>query len=428
MTEDGPATADMTVCGLGYVGMALARDATAAGLTVLGYDVNADLVAALRADHSHVDDVFNEDLAAMNATGFTATADPAVLGRSPVVVICVPTPLGDDGGPDLGAVLRATAETGARMRPGALVVLESTSFPGTTEEVVGPILERESGLAAGTGFHLAFSPERIDPGNKVYTMAKTPKVVGGLTPACADRAVEFYGRFTDEVVRARGTREAEMAKLLENTYRHVNLGLINEVAMLCHRMGIDVWDVIECARTKPFGFQAFQPGPGVGGHCIPVDPLYLAHKARAVGFASRMIDAAERVNSAMPGYVVERCAALLRSRGREPAGTSVLLLGVTYKADVADLRMTPAEEVARRLRGHGAAVSYHDPYVDAWTVDGEPVPSHGDLRSALRSADLTVLLQKHSRYRPETLVSEAHLVFDARGLLADHPDRHVAVL
>ncbi|OLB81254.1 MAG: UDP-N-acetyl-D-glucosamine dehydrogenase [Actinobacteria bacterium 13_2_20CM_2_71_6] len=411
--------ADMTVCGLGYVGLPLAREASASGLTVIGYDINESIVDGLRAGRSHVDDVFDEDLAAMAATGFTATADPDALGQAPVVVICVPTPLDRHGEPDLGPVFGAVTGVANRLRRGMLVILESTSYPGTTEEVVLPILERASGLTAGVDFNLAFSPERIDPGNRMYTMAKTPKVVGGYTPACADRAARFYARFVEKVVRARGTREAEMAKLLENTYRHVNIGLVNEMAMLCHELGIDIWDVIECAGTKPFGFQPFQPGPGVGGHCIPVDPLYLAYKAGQVGFVPTLIDAAERVNSSMPGYVVRRCAELLRSHGARLTGAEVVLLGVTYKADIADLRMSPAYGVARELRAHHASVSYHDPYVEDWAVDRRPVKRYTDLRRALRTADLAVVLQKHGTYDSERLLSTARLLFDARGLLAD---------
>jgi len=419
---------DVTVCGLGYVGLVVAREACGAGLTVTGYDISEPVIEGLRAGRSHIDDVFSEDLAAMAANGFTVTSDPAALGQADVVTICVPTPLDEEGRPELVAVCKATAQVAEWLRPGMLVVLESTSYPGTTDEVVRPILEEVSGLTAGVDFHLAFSPERIDPGNKVCTMAKTPKVVGGYTPACATRAAEFYGRFVEKVVRARGTREAEMAKLLENTYRHVNIGLVNEMAMLCHQLDIDVWDVIECAGTKPFGFQAFHPGPGVGGHCIPVDPHYLAFKARERGFVSGLIDAAERVNAGMPNWVVQRCGDLLRTRGRSLVGARTLLLGVTFKANIGDLRMSPAFPVARELRARGSVVTYHDPFVDQWSVDGRPVPRQSDLSAALRAADLTVLLQDHSTYQAETLDGEARLLFDARGLLADRASDRVEVL
>jgi UDP-N-acetyl-D-glucosamine dehydrogenase len=411
--------ADVTVCGLGYVGLALAREASAAGLVVTGYDINESIVDGLRAGHSHVDDVFDEDLAAMAATGFTATGDADALGRAPVVVVCVPTPLDRHGQPSLGPVFGAVTGIANRLRRGMLVILESTSYPGTTEEVVLPILERCSGLTAGVDFNLAFSPERIDPGNRMHSVAKTPKVVGGFTPACTERAARFYAGFVDQVVVARGTREAEMAKLLENTYRHVNIGLVNEMAMLCHELGIDIWDVIDCASTKPFGFQPFQPGPGVGGHCIPVDPLYLAYKANQVGFVSTLIEAAQRVNTGMPGYVVRRCEELLRSHGRELSGADVVLLGVTYKANIADSRMSPAYDVVRELRARGASVSYHDPYADDWAVDRRPVRRQTNLDAAMRTADLTVVLQKHGAYDAARLPGTARLLFDARGLLVD---------
>ncbi|MDG4766915.1 nucleotide sugar dehydrogenase [Solwaraspora sp. WMMD406] len=420
--------ADVTVCGLGYVGLVLALEASASGLKVTGYDIDQSVVDALGAGRSHIDDVLDDDLIAMTTAGFTATCDVAALGRADVVTICVPTPLDPAGEPDLGPVRGAATAVAAQLRPGMLVVLESTSYPGTTDEVVRPILEQGSGLTAGIDFHLAFSPERIDPGNKVLTMAKTPKVVGGYTPGCTTRAVEFYSRFVDEVVHAKSTREAEMAKLLENTYRQVNIALINEMAILCHRFGIDVWDVIDCASTKPFGFQPFRPGPGVGGHCIPVDPHYLAYKARRIGLRSRLIEAAEQVNTVMPRYVVSRSAAMLAGHGRRLAGARVLLLGVTYKADISDLRMSPAYEVVRELRTQGAELSYHDPYAGGWSVDDVPVTCAGDLEPALRAADLSILLQEHAVYQPEILSTNARLLFDARGVMTRSTDEHVEVL
>ncbi|GAA3305308.1 nucleotide sugar dehydrogenase [Dactylosporangium vinaceum] len=421
-------TSDVTVCGLGYVGLALAHGASLAGLRVTGYDIDAGVVEALGAGRSHVDDVSDADLAAMAANGFTATTDPTVLAGSDVVTICVPTPLDYLGQPDLGPVRAASAAVATQLRPGMLVVLESTSYPGTTEEVVRPILEKGSGLNAGIDFHLAFSPERIDPGNSFATLANTPKVVGGATGACAAAATAFYERFIEKVVAAKGTREAEMAKLLENTYRHVNIGLVNEIAMLCHSLGIDVWNVIECASSKPFGFHPFRPGPGVGGHCIPVDPHYLAYRARELGLTTGLIERAEQINAGMPGYVVDRCEDLVRRRGRGLDGTRTLLLGVTYKANIADVRMTPAYQVAQQLRARGAEVSYHDPYIDDWRVDGLAVPRHTDLEAALADAHLVVLLQRHNAYHPDELAARARLLFDARGALAGRAGGHIAVL
>ncbi|MDI1466435.1 nucleotide sugar dehydrogenase, partial [Catellatospora sp. KI3] len=277
------------ILGLGYVGLPLAQEAVKAGLSVLGYDVNTKLVASLNEGRSHVDDLSDGDIAQMLAGGFRATTDESEIASARTAVICVPTPLSADGGPDLGAVDSATRAVARNLRPGMVVILESTTYPGTTDEYVRPILE-EGGLVAGADFHLAFSPERIDPGNPQFGPHNTPKVVGGHTPACTDAAADFYGRFVDTVVRAKGTREAETAKLLENTYRHINIALVNEMAKFCHQLGIDLWDVIRAASSKPFGFQAFYPGPGVGGHCIPIDPNYLSHNVRAkLGYPFRFV-------------------------------------------------------------------------------------------------------------------------------------------
>src|ERR1700735_1797903 len=272
---------DVLVIGLGYVGLPLAVQAARAGFRVTGYDTRAEITSGLMAGRSHVDDVTDAEVAAMVAQGFRATTDETELGPHDVIVICVPTPLSVADGPDLGAVRAATATAGALLRPATLVSLESTTYPGTTEEVVRPVLEKASGLSAGIGFSLAFSPERIDPGNQAYGFRNTPKIVGGVTPSCADAAASFYGRICDQVVRAKSAREAEMAKLLENTYRHVNIALVNEMAIFCRELDVDLWDAIRCAATKPFGFQPFYPGPGVGGHCIPIDPHYLSYKVLA---------------------------------------------------------------------------------------------------------------------------------------------------
>ncbi|MFE6281991.1 nucleotide sugar dehydrogenase [Streptomyces sp. NPDC057877] len=407
---------ELAVIGLGYVGLPLAREAAAVGLKVIGLDRDPKVAAGLNSARSHVDDVSDDDLRRMLAAGFTATTDEDCLARAQTVVICVPTPLNGDGGPDLSAVTAATHAVAARLRPGQLVVLESTTYPGTTEEVVRPLLERESGLKAGADFALAFSPERIDPGNTGHGLRDTPKVVGGCTPSCAARAVAFYGKLVDTVVQAKGTREAEMAKLLENTYRHVNIALVNELAVISHELGIDLWDAIRCADSKPFGFQAFRPGAGVGGHCIPIDPNYLSYKVRSsLGYDFRFVGLAQEINRRMPEYVVRRAQDLLNTADRPLHGSRVLLLGVTYKPDVADQRESPAVPVARLLRRREAEVSFHDPYVAAWTVDDVPVPRVDDPRSAARDHDLTILLQDHSSYDLPALADTARLLFDTRG-------------
>jgi UDP-N-acetyl-D-glucosamine dehydrogenase len=416
---DPAASLDLVVVGLGYVGLPLAARACAAGLSVAGLDVSPRVTAGLAAGRSHVPDVPDVEVRRMTAAGFRTTTDPTVIAGADTVVICVPTGLTADGRPDLADVTAASAAIATRLRPGMLVVLESTSYPGTTEELVRPILQR-GGLVAGVDFYLAHSPERVDPGNQRFGLRNTPKIVSGLTPLCAKRAAAFYEQLVESVVTARGLREAEMAKLLENAYRMVNIALANEIALCCDRMGIDVWDVIRCAATKPFGFQEFHPGPGVGGHCIPIDPVYLAHAAQAAGVPCPLLSAARRVNAAMPGHVVEQARRRLAGSGRAIAGARVLLLGVSYKADVADVRETPAAEVVRLLRGLGADVQYHDPHVELFTVDGVgvprvPAPSAGGLDTELRAADLTILLQAHRCYDPEHLVATARALLDTRG-------------
>ena len=407
---------NVVIIGLGYVGLPLAAEAVRAGLNVTGFDVKQAAVDGLNAGRSHVDDLTDADIAAMAANGFRATTDPAGIPGADTIVICVPTPLSESDGPDLTAVKAATETAGKLLRPGTLVVLESTTYPGTTDEVVRPMLEKASGLTAGLDFHLAFSPERIDPGNEVYGVRNTPKVVGGITPACTEAAAGFYGLVCDTVVRARSAREAEMAKLLENTYRHVNIALVNEMAIFCHELGVDLWDAIRCAATKPFGFQAFYPGPGVGGHCIPIDPNYLSYKVRTeLSYPFRFVELAQEINSRMPGYVVDRAAEILNSDAKPLKGARVLLLGVTYKKDIADQRESPARPIARKLLQRGVVLSYHDPFVESWQVDGRDIPRAA---SPAADADLTILLQAHSDYNLADIAARARLLFDTRGKLS----------
>src|ERR1700744_583357 len=404
---------DLLVIGLGYVGLPLVREATNVGLSVVGYDIGQGVVDLLNSGHSHVDDISDADVQAMVAAGFRATTQESEIGEPDTVVICVPTPLSEADGPDLTAVRAASESAGRLLRKGMLVVLEATTYPGPTDELVRPILEKASGLNAEVDFHLAFSPERIDPGNPVYGLRNTPKGVGGLTPDAPAAASRFYGKVCDQVVEARGPREAEMAKLLENTYRHVNIALVNEMAVFCHELGIDLWDSIRCASTKPFGFQAFYPGPGVGGHCIPIDPNYLSYKVRAeLKHPFRFVELAQEINSRMPGYVVDRAAELLNTDAKAMNGAKVLLLGVTYKNDIANQRESPARPIARKLLQRGAVLSYHDPFVDSWQVDGRDIPRAG---SPGDPADLTILLQAHSSYDLADIAARAHLLFDTRG-------------
>jgi len=411
--------ADVLVIGLGYVGLPLAHEAARVGYRVTGYDTRAEITGSLNAGRSHVDDLGDAEVQEMLGNGFRATHEQADLPRPDVIVICVPTPLSVADGPDLTAV-RAAAETAGRLlKPGSLVCLESTTYPGTTDEVVRPILEKASGLTAGLDFSLAFSPERIDPGNPEFGLRNTPKVVGGVTPSCADAAAAFYQRICDQVVKAKSAREAEMAKLLENTYRHVNIALVNEMAIFCRELGVDLWDAIRCAATKPFGYQPFYPGPGVGGHCIPIDPNYLSYKVRTLGYPFRFVELAQEINGRMPGYVTERAADLLNRHALPVNGARILLLGVTYKRDIADQRESPARPIARRLKARGADVRYHDPYVPAWQVDGQDIGRADDLETAISAADLVILLQPHGCYDLAAIAGQARLLLDTRGMVPD---------
>ncbi|MFM9447158.1 nucleotide sugar dehydrogenase [Streptomyces acidiscabies] len=387
--------ADLAVIGLGPLGLPLAQAAVAAGIPTIGYRTGPEPGSLTPAE-----------LRRMLAGGFRIVTDPAELGRVRTAVICAPTPRDADGGLDLGQVESAARTLAGHLRPHTTVILESPVHPGTTEDFLRPLLEETSGLRAGRDFHLAHSPSRVDPGNRAFTPANTPKVIGGLTPACTESAAAFYGRLTDKVVRARGLREAETVQLLETNFRHVNIALVNEMAILCHRLGVDLWDVIRCAETKPFGFQAFRPGPGVGGHSVPLD-----HP----GGPLRMVELAQQVNTRMPRYVVQRAAALLNEYGKSARGARVLLLGVTYKADLADRQNTPAHEIAVRLMELGASISYHDPHVPSWNVLDRPVPRADSLYEAAADADLTILLQQHRTYDLQGLSVKAQLLLDTRG-------------
>ena len=410
--------ADVAIIGQGYVGLPLAQEASKVGVKVLGFDINQGVVDALNSGVSHIDDLSDDDIRAMIDAGFEATTDPARLDEVKTIVICVPTPLSEDGGPDLGPINSAVKTISEHLQPGQTIILESTTYPGTTDEVVRPVLEA-GGLVAGKDFFLAFSPERIDPGNEQFGAKNTPKVVGGHTPACGDAAAAFYGQFVDTVVRAKGTREAETAKLLENTYRHINIALVNEMARFCHDLDIDLWDVIAAAKTKPFGFQAFYPGPGVGGHCIPIDPNYLSYNVRAkLGYPFRFVELAQEINSTMPAYVVQRAQNILNEDSKPLRGSTVLLLGVTYKPDIADQRESPAVPLAQQLIAKGATVQYFDAKVADWKAVPEATRAD-DLDAAVAAADLTVLVQNHKSFDVEDLASKAQRFFDTRGVAAD---------
>ena len=349
------------IIGLGYVGLPLAVAFAEKGHEVSGLDVSERIVKGLNAGHSQVEDIPDERLAALDGR-LTATTDAAALAACDAILICVPTPLANQREPDLSYIVAAGEAIASSLRAGQLVVLESTTYPGTTRERLQPILER-SGLSAGSDFHLAFSPERIDPGRTDFTIETTPKVVGGLTPACAERARDLYAEICDEVVVVTTPEAAEMTKLLENIFRSVNIALVNELAVLCDRMGIDTWEVVDAAATKPYGFMRFEPGPGMGGHCLPVDPFYLSFKAREYDFPAEFVELAGKVNQHQPHYCVERVVRALNDVGKPARGARVLLLGVSYKRGVGDMREAPALKIAHLLRALGAEVSYHDPHV-----------------------------------------------------------------
>jgi UDP-N-acetyl-D-glucosamine dehydrogenase len=399
------------IIGLGYVGLPLAVAFAEAGHEVAGLDVSDRVVDGLNAGRSAVEDVSDGRLADLDGR-LTASTDAATLADCDAVLICVPTPLANQREPDLSYIADAGRALAAVLRKGQLVVLESTTYPGTTRERLQPILE-ESGLAAGRDFHLGFSPERIDPGRTDHTIRTTPKVVGGLTDDCARRAVEVYAEICDEVVVVASPEAAEMTKLLENIFRSVNIALVNELSVLCERMGIDVWEVIDAAATKPYGFMRFEPGPGMGGHCLPVDPFYLAFKAREYDFPAEFVELAGKVNQHQPHYCVERVVRALNDAGKPARDSRVLLLGVSYKAGVGDMRESPAMKIAHLLRALGADVAYHDPHVAEVAELGL---QSGPLDEELRSCDVACVITAHGGIDYSRVVAEAPLVVDFRGV------------
>ncbi|MEZ5073227.1 MAG: nucleotide sugar dehydrogenase [Solirubrobacterales bacterium] len=399
------------IVGLGYVGLPLAAAFARVGHRVAGYDVDADRVERLGRGISDVEDVPSRELAAIGDR-FTASADASVLGECDAILVCVPTPLIAEREPDLTYV-RESAETVATvLREGQLVVLESTTYPGTTREELLPRLEG-SGLAVGEGFFLAYSPERIDPGRINHTIATTPKVVGGITPACLERAERLYSEVCDEVVPVSSPEAAELAKLLENIFRSVNIALVNELAQLSDRLGIDIWEVVDAAATKPFGFMRFEPGPGMGGHCLPVDPFYLAFKARQHDFATEFVELAGKINQSQPLFCVSRIQRALNDHGKPVKGARVLIVGVAYKSGVADLRESPALKIIDHLRELGADVSYHDPHVPE--LAGKGLAST-DLEAAVAAADAVAIVTAHDGIDYGGLVAGAALVIDFRGV------------
>jgi UDP-N-acetyl-D-glucosamine dehydrogenase len=419
----------VAVLGLGYVGLPLAVAAARAGHRVVGYDIAQLHVDRLASGTSPIEDVSDLKLKETLASGrLRVTADANELASCSAYVICVPTPLVDKA-PDLSTVLAAVETVAANLAPGNLVVLESTTYPGTTEDLVAPRIAELSGMQAGRDFHLAFSPERIDPGNRAFGITNTPKIVGGIGPPAAEAAVRFYARFIPEVHVVASPREAEMAKLLENTFRHVNIALVNEMAVFCQELGVDLWQAIDAAATKPFGFMAFKPGPGVGGHCIPIDPSYLSWQVRRLGYSFRFVELACEINDRMPDYVALRAAELLNRQRKSVNGSRILIVGVAYKREVGDVRETPAVTLVRRLLARGAEVSWHDPHVERF--EGLPVAACRILELSeelLGSFDLVLIHTDHSTYDWDWVVQHSVLVLDTRNATAELRSPHVVKL
>ncbi len=420
--------ARVCVIGLGYVGLSLAMELARAGMTVRGVDLDLERVARLNRGESYLVDVATEALAPLVGAGLL-TASTAFDGAadSDAVVICVPTPLGKSKEPDISYILSAVDSLLPHLRAGQLMVLESTTYPGTTEEVVQPKLEA-NGFVIGRDFFLAFSPERVDPGNKRFTTANIPKVVGGVTASCTSLAAAMYRKVTSSVFEVSSPRVAETSKLLENTFRSVNIALANEFAFVCRKIGVDPWEVIEAAATKPFGFMPFYPGPGIGGHCIPVDPLYLSWKVRLTGYEAQFIALADQVNRAMPEHVVTLVMEALNDRGRALRGASVLVLGVTYKADVNDVRESPALEIIETLSHKGAVVSYADPFIPQIALAGLKLTGVEATPDVLASADCVLLLSNHSAFDGKVITDNSQLVVDTRNALKSHRNSRCTIV
>lgn len=403
------------VVGLGYVGLPLSVELAEVGFTVYGFDISQAKVKLLNSGRSDIDDIRDEVVKKMLKSGhFKATLDPKKLDQADVIAICVPTPLSKTKDPDVSYILAAVESIKNHLKKGALVCLESTTYPGTTEELILPILE-QNGKVVGKDFFLAFSPERVDPGNPHYTTKNTPRVVGGITEACCEVAMTFYQQAIPDTHAVSSTSAAEMVKLLENTFRSVNIGLVNEVALMCDKLGLNVWEIIDAAASKPFGFMPFYPGPGLGGHCIPIDPHYLSWKLKSLNYNARFIELAGDINSHMPEYVVNRISAVLNEQfGKSLSRSTILVLGVAYKRDIQDVRESPALDVIGLLEGRGCKVLYNDPYVPKINLDDRTEKSVKLTAATVKKADLVAIITDHTNYDYQWIVDNARLVFDTR--------------
>ncbi len=422
-------TATIAVLGLGYVGLPLAVVFAEAGFKVIGIEPIAAKVEALMRGESYVLDVPTESVAKLVKSGhLQATTDFSALLKAQAVSICVPTPLRKTGDPDLSFIISATDSVAQYLHKGMVIVLESSTYPGTTRELVLSKLTENSDLKVGEDFYLAFSPERVDPGRTDWTTINTPKVVGGITADCCDVAAAWYSQALQHVVPVTSAEVAEMAKLLENTFRMINIGLVNELAIMCDRLGVDVWEVIEAAATKPFGFMKFTPGPGLGGHCIPIDPLYLSWKLRTLNYTARFIELASEINTGMPRFVVGKVMDALNDRSKSLKGSDVLVLGAAYKPDIDDIRESPSLDVIRLLRQKGGKVSYHDPYIHSLEHEGLDLHSVPDLMAAVRAADCVVIVTNHSSYDYAAILENCQLLVDTRNALGSRGRNHPKVV
>ena len=426
-------TAVIGIIGLGYVGLPLAVEVARSGYRTMGFDVNPGVVASINAGESHIQDVPSDVVRAYVGEGLlSATTDFARLRECDAVCICVPTPLNKIKDPDLSFVVAAAESVRDALRPGQLIILESTTYPGTTREVLLPVLE-QTGLHAGEDFFLCFSPERVDPGNATWHTRNTPKVIGGVTPACGQIGIAFYERVFDTLVPVENAEAAELVKVYENTFRMINIALANELAQACDKLGLDVWGIVEAAATKPFGFMKFTPGPGLGGHCIPLDPHYLSWKMRTLAFKTRLIELASEINAEMPAFVVSKVAAALNEQRLAVNGSRILVLGIAYKKNIDDLRESPALEIMRRLQDAGADVSFHDPYCDVIQDDGHtplsglPMHSIALTEDAVRAADLVLVITDHTNVDYTMVAANAKLIVDTRGVMRSLPAAHDVV-
>jgi UDP-N-acetyl-D-glucosamine dehydrogenase len=410
--------AKIAVMGLGYVGLPLAVVFAEAGFKVIGIDPDANKVSAIAQGKSYIQDITSEKVSQLVKAGYlSASSDFSKLSEVDAVSICVPTPLRKTGDPDLSYIIDATRKLALYMHPGMVVVLESTTYPGTTREILLPELGETNQLEIGKNFFLAFSPERVDPGRKDWTTINTPKVIGGITPACTEVSRCWYNQAIQTVYPVSSVEVAEMTKLLENTFRMVNIGMVNEMALMCDRLGIDVWEVIDAAATKPFGFMRFTPGPGLGGHCIPIDPLYLSWKLRALNYTARFIELASEINTNMPRYVIGKIQDALNEQGKALKGSNILVLGVAYKPDIDDLRESPALDVMGLLEQKGAVVHFHDPYISVFNHEGRERKSVIDLEAAIKNSDCVVIITNHSNYNYQSILEQARLIVDTRNAM-----------